>query len=199
MTNSHESQSPAGDPEVFGYRHLGLRFQEVIRIAESGIVYRGRCIPWTEIRAMRAYPDFFADRMRASLKIPTAALTLYLVDGSVLTIRGDQLVRPRDGRLPLSLRTQLPAPYVELVQRLRDRGVPDWRGPKEELILVGTCQVMGVIGFLAGLALSSMLGKYVPLDRIAYGVVGAMIAAGLGILMAPVVGRLFRRGYLARS
>jgi hypothetical protein len=146
---------------------------------------------------MRAYPNFFGDKTRASLKMPTAALSLYLADGSVLTIRGDQLVRPRDGRPPLSLRTELPAPYVELVQRLRDRGIPDWQGPKEELILVGTCQAMGVIGLLAGLALSSSLREYVPLDRIAYGVVAAMIAAGLGILVAPVVGRLFRRGYLA--
>jgi len=200
MTNSYEPRRPgAGDPEVFGYRHPGLRFQEVIRIEESGLLYRGRHIPWTEIRAMRAYPNFFGDTARASLRIPSAALTLYVLDGSVLTIRGDQLTKPGEGRHPLSLRTGLPKPYMELVQRLREHGIADWQGPKEELILVGTCQVMGVVGFLAGHALGPWLGNYIPLDRIAWAVVTAVVAAALGLLIAPVLGRLFRKPFLVRN
>src|SRR2546427_3635732 len=81
-------------PSTFGYSYLGSKFNEILRLEPEGIVYAGhQRIPWSNIFAYRAYPNFFQDQVYARLHAPRPRLWVYLTDGHLIKIRGDLITR----------------------------------------------------------------------------------------------------------
>lgn len=186
----------------YGYTQLGVSYQgEVLRVEDKGLIYKKkRTIPWSEIYAIRTYPNFYADLTYSFFKIPQARLSIYLDDGSVLKIRGD-VIKRQCGSCPKGkIINGLREDYVELVQQLRAKGIPDWKGPKEETILLRCMQLFMVVGLFTGIIYGSLQSvsftkEFESLFIIV--ILSTIVTAFVGMAISPFVARKMRNKYIA--
>src|SRR5205823_1946572 len=109
---------------TFGYSYIGASFREVVRFVPGGFVFGGKStVHWSEIVGYRAFPDFYPDRAMAALGSPKPRIALYVRDGRIILIRGDVLVAY--GK-PMVRANGIPEAFSELVNHLREIGVPRW-------------------------------------------------------------------------
>lgn len=178
---------------AFGYSYVGQPFREVVRLVSDGFIFKGKWpIRWSEIAGYRAFPDFFTDPAMIALGSPKPRVVLYRKDGRIIRIRGDLLVK---AGTPVARHEDVPAAFEQLVNHVRDSGIPRWTGPKEEGILFGVAFALFAIGFLLGLTPTAAVR--VSESRIAAAVVVGVLLAQITFVLAPVVARPLRRVYIA--
>jgi hypothetical protein len=123
--------------------------------------------------------------------MPKPRLTIYLRTSDIITIRGDILIRDDQ---PLRIVKGIPTAFYELVSLLRQRDVPEWRGPREEYVLLATAWALAVVGATAGAIYSRSVGSWLP--PVGAAVLGGAVVAQVSFLVAPLVARRLRSHYI---
>jgi hypothetical protein len=187
--------SSALPTRAYGYRSLRGGLRETLRLSDSGLWYRGRQVDWRDVAGMRTYPDFRGDKPWGWLN---PRLRLYLIDGDSMYIRGAGLTRtvvPNRGR---EIGTGLPVAYVDLVAELRRRDIPDWRGPREETILLQVMLAIGLLGACLGATIAAIKGKSFT-EAFAFACIGWVVLGNATFIVSPFVAREQRRRFLAHA
>jgi len=74
---------------IYGYKHLGVFFQEILGVEEDGFVYRGKKYRWSDIiRIERFESKFYSHFM--PLYFPSAYI--YLKDGEKIKLMASRLI-----------------------------------------------------------------------------------------------------------
>lgn len=178
----------------YGYSHALRRFDGILSIRENALQFRKRIIPWQDVVGYRGYPKFWGDELFMFVKSPQPRLSIYFVDGSLLKVRGD-LLRKKD-RVAATV-DGMPSAYMQLIEELERRGVPEWHGPTEESALFRAAAFLGWTAAIVAFSISSRSGiDYV--QRMAVALVIGVAAANLSFFVSPYIAKRARLKYMSQ-
>ncbi|HWW61696.1 MAG TPA: hypothetical protein VN181_10050 [Thermoanaerobaculia bacterium] len=181
--------------QTYKYLFTSNTRRDVIRICDDYLEdHTGRRVPWQDVIAYRAYPRFAHDLVYAALGMPKPRLTIYLRSGQIIRMRGDILVSDDE---PIRREGGVPVAFKELVSIFRARGVDEWKGPKEEYVLIGVARALFVIGGAIAAALA--VREAWSISRVAAFIVGGVILAQLTFVLSGRVARRLRSAYIAAT
>ena len=153
-------------------------------------------MPWQEVAAKRAYPNFYQDHWLGWLR---PRLRIYLRDGRSFLFPCSKLAsREVAGRSASRRWGELPSSYLDLVGNLERRGVPEWTGPKEEVTLLQVAAVLAILfALLAYVLVTQRL--IVPTTELDAVVAVAWVGGGfLSFAVTPFIARRGRRRHMSR-
>jgi hypothetical protein len=179
---------------TFGYSYVGTPFRKVLRLTSSGIEFEGYGeAQWSDLVGYRAYPDFYHDLALAAVQSPRPRISLYFRDGRLRTLRGDLLVD--DQHRSEERRYGIPQAFYDVVDLLKQRGVPKWQGPREEIVLFATAFTLMMFGFVVGTAVARVFFGSVELP-LGIGAVAGVLLGQTAFVLAPLLARRLRRLYI---
>lgn len=180
----------------FGQRTLWGGFREVLAFDEDCVTIRRRlAVPWQEVAAKRAYPNFYQDHWLGWLR---PRIRVYLRDGRSFLFPCSRLASREEAGRPASRRWgELPSSYLDLVRNFERRGVPEWTGPKEEVTLLQVAAVLAILFALSAYVLGTATLN-VPTSELDAVVAAAWVGGGfLAFAVTPFIARRGRRRHMS--
>ena len=77
----------------FGHMHLSIFYRKVISLTESGLFYKRKYYPWSNIKSIELWQKKWIGHGYAPDLMPLPRASIYLSNGLRILLRGDVLVK----------------------------------------------------------------------------------------------------------